>query len=288
MEDDRGILPGGAGGKTENLILAGRGMRAQWRLLIALAVAAFCFLCSLRFSYLYLNMAVDNYYISFVVNGLFDDAGECLYLHPLLNKALRMLSECITSADVFMLTGHVFVFLEFFWLTNLLLRERSDLLLAFAVSALFVIASVDLQLFNANFTVQAASFGATGMLTLLYAQRRERARTELIVGLLFFMAGYMWRKQGGLLCVPFFLLGSAVNVLSSGNRPEAAKRVIRVLVPSLLLTGCLVLTETAMNADETHRLAREYNENRVQIGPRPGGGGGHGGGIRSGPDRTAL
>ena len=67
--------PGAGQAHTANRTGSGTKERCL-RLLTALAVAAVCFVCALFFSRLY-SINIDNDYISLIVNGLFDDVGQC-------------------------------------------------------------------------------------------------------------------------------------------------------------------------------------------------------------------
>ena len=237
------------------------------RVLISLAVAVGCFAASLLFSKLY--QGSDNYSISIVVNGLLDDGGECQFLHPLMDRFLHALSVLLPGADAFMLVGHLLVFLEIFWLTDLLLREKRDPLLTAAIVLLLLLASLELQLFNCNFTIQAASFAAAGLISLSRAQRQEGAWKEGVVGALFFAAGFMWRRQGALLAAPYILLETAANILPAADRRRALKKCCMMLLPCLVLTAVLALSDVAMTSDEAHREARAYNESRARISDFP-------------------
>ena len=244
-----------------------RKTRRLRRVLISLAAAAGCFAASILFRRLYPDG--DNYYISLVVNGLFDDVGECQFLHPLLCRLLRGLSILLPTADSFALTGRILAFLEIFWLTDLLQKEKPGPLLLAAAVLLFLLASLELNIFNCNFTLQASSCAATGMLSIACAQRHERARREQVVGALFLAMGYMWRREAALLTVPYLLLDTVCGVFSAENRSLALKKACRILAPCLLLTTALWLTNAAMRSDEAHRLAKEYDDSRSAISDFP-------------------
>ena len=251
---------------NRNLLEARKTQRLQ-RVLISLMVAAGCFAVSILFHSLY--PSDDNYYISFVVNGLFDDVGECQYLHPLLGRFLHALSLLLPGADTFMLVGRLLVFLEIFWLTDLLLREKRDPRLTAAILLLLLLASLELDLFNCNYTIQAASFAAAGLISLSRAQRQEGARMEGVVGALFFAAGFMWRRQGALLAAPYILLETAANILPAADRRRTLKRCCRMLLPCLVLTAALTLSDAVISSDVAHREARAYDDSRIKISDYP-------------------
>ena len=232
-------------------------------LAIAFLTAAGCFLASLFSSGLYLDP--DNYYIAQVVCGLYDDVGQCQFLHPLLSRLLCRLSVLLPAADTFMLFIHVCAFLEIFCLTAFLLWKRKSLLLTGAVALLFLLASFDLAFFNCNFTVVTASFAATGLLFLSYAQRHDGARSELTAGICFFTLAFLCRMWGAMLAVPYLALDTAANVFCAADRRGMLKRCALVLLPCLLLVGILALTDAGMNADAEHRYAKEYNQNRFLV-----------------------
>lgn len=245
----------------------GRKTRRCRRVLISLAAAVGCLAVSILFRRLYPDE--DNYYISIVVNGLFDDVGECQFLHPLLCRLLHGLSILLPAADSFALTGRILAFLKIFWLTDLLQKEKPDPLVLAAAILLLLFASLELDLFNCNFTLQASSCAATGMLSLAYAQRHERARREQVVGVLFLAVGFMWRREAALLTVPYLLLDTVCGVFSAENRSTALRKACRILAPCLLLTAALWLSDAAMRSDEAHRLAKEYSGSRAVIADFP-------------------
>lgn len=237
----------------------------HWPLVIL--IPTLCFIGAIFSSRLYLSN--DNFTISMIVCGLYDEVGQCQYIHPFLSRLLRRVSVLIPGADVFMLMGHLLIFLELLWLAMLTLRkEKSPLQLAIT-SAFFILFTISVKLFNANFTFQAASFAATGLYTLFSAQKREGTRKEILVGLVFFSFALMWRKQAALLALPFLLLWTAAAIVNGDLRRESGKRVLAVLLGCLVLTGFFWQTDAAMNADEPHQLAIRYNKSRFRLEDYP-------------------
>ena len=212
---------------------------------------------------------MDNFTISTVVCGLYDDVGQCQYLHPFLSRLLFRMSKLIPGADVFMLMGHLLIFLELLWLAALTLRKGKSPLQLAITAAFFILFTISVKLFNANFTVQAASFAATGLYTLFSAQKREGTRKEILVGLVFFSFALMWRKQAALLALPFLLLWTAAAIMNGDLRRENGKRVLAALLGCLVLTGFFWQTDAAMNADEPHQLAIRYNKSRFRLEDYP-------------------
>ena len=237
----------------------------QW--LLVMMIPTLCFICAIFSSRLYLSN--DNFTISMIACGLYDEVGQCQYIHPFLSRLLRRVSVLIPGADVFMLMGHFLVFLELLWLSALMLQEeKSPLQLAFT-SAFFVLFTLNLKLFNGNYTVQAASFAATGLYSLLVAQKREGTWKIILVGMSFFSLAMMWRKQAAMLALPFLALGTAATVMNRDGQREDRKRAWTALLGCLVLAGTFWQTDAAMNADEAHMIARRYDNSRQRIEDYP-------------------
>lgn len=236
------------------------------KLLVAL-IPTLCFICAIFSSRLYPSM--DNFTISTIVCGLYDDVGQCQYLHPFLSRLLFRMSKLIPGADVFMLMGHLLIFLELLWLAVLTLRkEKSPLQLAIT-SAFFILITISVKLFNVNYTVQAASFAATGLYTLFKAQKRLGTWKDILTGLFFFSVALMWRKQAALLALPYLGLGSAAAIVDGDLQRENRKRILAAVLGCLVLTGVFLQTDAAMNSDELHQLAHRYDRSRQRIEDYP-------------------
>lgn len=237
----------------------------QW--LLVMMIPTLCFICAIFSSRLYLSN--DNFAISMVVCGLYDNVGQCQYLHPFLSRFLFRMSNLIPGADVFMLMGHLLIFLELLWLAARMLRKGTSPLQFAITSAFFILITISVNPFNGNFTVQAASFAATGLYSLLCAQKREGTWKEILIGLLFFSLAMMWRRQAAVLALPYLVLGTAAAIVNGDLQRENRNRVLAALLGCLVLTGFFWQTDAAMNADESHLLAQRYNNSRLKIEDYP-------------------
>lgn len=216
----------------------------------------------------------DNTQVAIIINGLF---GSPLsqYQHPLLCLSINALSILLPSSDVYTLTVHIFIFLELVVLL-LIISERpfqkpirkcelnDYLLIMFSVlTAAFL--SAGLKLWQANYTMQAASFLLTGWVVLFYAKRSKKGWRWITAGTIFIALGYMLRKEAGLLFIPFIVLMIWHEVLMSEDKKAQWRALMHYMFPAIATLFALFTSQTIFTAIEPYAGADRYNGARTAM-----------------------
>lgn len=154
---------------------------------------------------LYAN--VDNYTISVVTNRLYDADNYCVYLHPLLCWIIGIISNILPQADAFALLGRTLIWGAFVWLFYNIMGSQQKSLDKILEILFLLFLSTALNIWNENYTVQAAFFMFTGLVTLCGVERKKRfGLLDICIGTAFMCIGVMWRIQSALLFISFVLL----------------------------------------------------------------------------------
>ena len=246
-------------------------MKRFGRYTFAAFTASACFVFSLFTNSLYLY--TDNVGVALVLNGYY--AGPLSqYQHPLLCLLVNAPEKLFPSADVYTAFVHVLIFAELFVLALLLpedalkkrLSERRlrDHLCA-AVSVLFIVfLSAGMNLWQANYTIQAGSFLFTGWLVLDIANARKKSSVWVIAGTLFVAFGYMLRKEAGLLFLPFALLRFAAELFGR-KKEDGSGGFLRIYLPAFITLALLMSSQAALDRTEPYASAKRYNAARTAL-----------------------
>lgn len=218
---------------------------------------------------LYAN--VDNYTISIVTNRLYDADNYCVYLHPILCWIIGMISNIFPQADAFALLGRALIWGAFVWLFYTVMKSQqksSDKILE-ALFLLFI--SIALNIWNENYTVQAAFFMFTGLVTLFGVERKKRfGLLDICIGTAFMCIGVMWRIQAALLFIPFVLLEIvAGRICTEESGTDYWKNVKKAFGSVFLLFLILVVSRSAVQMSEEYNSSVAYDSARVKVQDYP-------------------
>ena len=235
-----------------------------YRILAAFVTALLGFAIGCLFKELYDD--VDNYFISLVLNKLYDNEIYCLYLHPLLCFILGNLSTLFSETDIFLLFLHSIVFAETFWLSYRLLslsKSKFKKILS-CLFPLFLI--VILNLYVANYTVIAASLTFVGLLTLFTEADKKPSVLHIVIGTFFVLFGVMLRYQAALLFVPFFIL--KIMVLFFEHKDDLRSHVItavKIFTPCIILCLALFVSMDLVKNSDKYSESVAYDNARRSI-----------------------
>ena len=229
----------------------------------SIAGLGFIFGCLFRNAY----GLLDNYFISLVINRIYDIDNYCLHIHPILCFFLGKLSDLMPFADVFLLFMRIVLFSETVWLSYLLLSstESKPKRIINVLFVLFLILS--LNLYTENYTVYASSLIFTGLLTLLLALHNDKnVFIHLPIGTLFVCLGFMTRYQTGLLLVPFLLLEIITTLIDHRNNLQLyIKKYIRYFAPCIILCIILFVSMTLVKTSDKYSDGFAYDNARVAV-----------------------
>lgn len=122
---------------------------------------------------------VDNFTISVVTNGLYGADDYCIYLHPLLCWIIGRLSGIFPQTDAFLLIGRLLILSALTWLFFMIVSSNLRLLDKLLDCLFLIFISTALSIWNENYTIQAAFFMFTGVLTLCSVARKVNFRARI-------------------------------------------------------------------------------------------------------------
>ncbi len=239
-------------------------MKRSSRILIATSVCFACWLLSLFTNALY--MFTDNVTAALIINGVYKNPLS-QYQHPIFCLFVNLLGKLFPFADIYTTVVHALVFFELFFLM-LLLPDKSYqkkiknwqlndwLSFLIAVLSCFFL-SEGIKIWRANYTIQAASLLFVGWTSLFFSETTNKSKPWVIAGTILVSAGYMLRKEAGLLFVPFVLLMIVVD----RNR----RSFFRYILPASIAIIVLFISQTLFNFVEPYAKANRYNEARTTL-----------------------
>ena len=247
-------------------------LKKNAQLVFALVVSLLCWLFFSITGRLYLRP--DNLGVAIVLNGLFGSPMS-QYQHPLFCLLINLLSNVFPSADMFTLFVHLMIIAELTIIEMILMDATTIkplhdwklpdyIRIMLSILAVFFL-SAGLKVWNANYTIQAASFVLTGWITLIYALREKRGTIWIITGTVIAAFGYMLRKEAGMLFIPFvglILISEFVADKQCGYRKDLFFRYVFPCCVTLIL---LFLSQTIYNTVEPNATAERYNGARTTM-----------------------
>ena len=239
-------------------------MKRNLRLPVSLLTAFLCWLFYSLTSELYLY--TDNFDVALILNGFF---GSPLsqYQHPFFCLFVNLLSKLMPFADMFTLTVHILIFIELFLLVYLLpepfwnkeKREINDWLILIITILFCVFLSAGLNLWRANYTIQAASLLFTGWLIPVM----KKDRTHIAISTVLIAFGTMIRKEAALLFIPFLALLLFLEGFTA--KKEERKVSLQKYMPTILVSALLLISQAALNLIEPFAEAKRYNTARTAL-----------------------
>lgn len=238
-------------------------MKQKTRFIISLLTAVSCWLFFAFTSELYLY--TDNVGVAVVLNGYFDNPLS-QYQHPLFCLLVNILAHLLPFADMFMVTAHILIFFELLILMFLLSEKTCketkweiDDYLIMMISVLFCLfLSAGLNIWRANYTIQAGSILFTGWLILVMGKDKK----WIIIGTFFIAFGYMMRKEVGMLFLPFASLLVLLDVFSTKKEEQ---RPLCRYVSAYIVIFLLMVSQITLNHVEPFAAAERYNIARTDL-----------------------
>ena len=244
-------------------------------LLKAILLSAACYAGSTILGPTYVN--VDNVTVALVTNGCFGQSVFCQYLHPLFCILVYRLSTLVPSADMFTVLVHFLIVLELLFLSWLGFKKLTDghksgienVLSSVTVILCIVFYSFCIRLWNANYTIQTASFVFTGMLGIFHG----KGKVSPVLGTFFISLGFLMRNAGALLFVPYFFLETLVLILDPVSEKGVQERKFRVraeeavkrILPCICIVSALLLSQAVFYSTEPYATDQLYSEARTTI-----------------------
>ena len=218
---------------------------------------------------LYAN--VDNYTISIVTNRLYDADNYCVYLHPILCWIIGIISNILPQADAFALLGRTLIWGAFVWLFYTVMKSQQKSFDKTLEILFLLFLSTALNIWNENYTVQAAFFVFTGLVTLCSVGRKKRfGLLDTCIGTAFMCIGIMWRIQAALLFIPFVLLEIvAGRICAEESGTDYWKNVKKAFGSVFLLFLILVLSRSAVQMSKEYNSSVVYDSARVKVQDYP-------------------
>lgn len=247
-------------------------MKKGCRLLFAFTIAVICWLFFSVTGKLYLRP--DNLGIAIVINGLFGSPMS-QYQHPLFCLLINLLSRVFQSADALTLSVHLMIIAELTVIEIILMDATTRkpprdwkipdyIRIMLSILAVFFL-SAGLKVWNANYTIQAASFVLSGWITLIYALREKKGTIWIITGTVFAALGYMLRKEAGMLFIPFVGLILISEFVADKQCDNQKQRFIKYVLPCCVIIFLLFASQTIYNAIEPNATAERYNGARTTM-----------------------
>ncbi|MCQ2514929.1 MAG: hypothetical protein MJ089_07575 [Ruminococcus sp.] len=240
----------------------------KWKCIgLSLVIAVLCYLIQIYTQLLYTNH--DNMWVSIVVNGIFDNDNYCIYLHPFLCWFFKVLKLIIPSADVFATTGFICISFSIFIFSYLALTLLNKKLSKCLFIILIVFLTFALSMWNNNYTVQAAYFSFIGVV-LFFTGCYHNKLFYIILGILYYCLGFMWRQESALLFIPFIILEIVFYVLE--NRLQIKKsgfKFVKCVGLFLLCVAVLMVGRCVVQNSNTYKNSVEYNQYRTDLEDYP-------------------
>lgn len=247
-------------------------MRRRSQFLFASAVAVLCWLFYTVSGNVYFYS--DNVGVAVVLNGYFGSP-LCQYQHPLFCYVVSLLSQMFSSADMYMVIVHIFILIELMAFVMVMtgkpfqkkLKEwliQDYLIVMLSILTCFFF-SAGLNLWCANYTVQAASFVFTGWTVLFWAEHNGKSFRWIVLGTGLALIGYMLRKEAALLFVPFVALMVLHDVITETNKKMVYQRIKSYLLPVCVIGLLLFISQVIFDSIEPYATAKRYNDARTAL-----------------------
>lgn len=247
-------------------------MKRRSQFLFAAAVTVLCWLFYTVSGNAYFYS--DNVGVAIVLNGYFGSP-LCQYQHPLFCVIVNLLSRVFSSADMYMVTVHIFIFIELIAIMMILTDQpfqkklKNWIIHDYVIVILSVLTcfylSAGLNLWCANYTVQAASFIFSGLVVLFWAKHNRESLRWIALGTIMSSVGYMLRKEAGLLFIPFVALAVIHDVITDKEKKEAFHRIRVFLMPVCVIVCLLFISQTIFDSIEPYATAKRYNDARTAL-----------------------
>lgn len=177
------------------------------------------------------NKINDNYLISMVMSGSLGEGNTAIpWFNPVLTSIGSLIHQAMPAADVFRLIQRSVVVISFaFGLYFTVFRKGSADIRATAVAgAFFTFFPLAFNITNSNFTIAAAYCAAVGLYLACECHAGIQGAICLFLGTLF-------RKEGALLVIPFFLLRQFFVIIRSADRKRETEGVLKKIVPMFIV-----------------------------------------------------
>lgn len=231
--------------------------------IISVVLTGICYFVFTFFSALYNDS--DNIIVSMVVNGLYGENNICQYLHPFLCLMIKPFSKVFTHTDVFLLLIHAMTVVEIFMLFYVGVsrwygkteRDIEDHL-QLAMNLFFVFfLSMGVNMWNANYTVQTASFIFTGLFLLLTGS----SKSHKVIGSMLTVFGFLLRVEGALLFIPYLFLELLIICIEADKK--CIKELFRRILPCTIIITLILTGRFVFYSFEPYKTATLYNESRT-------------------------
>ena len=247
----------------------------QKRILIlaSLLVSAICYtvFCVTGNMYTY----TDNVTVAVVTSGMYGDNNFCQYLHPFFCLIIKWLNPLFPTTDVFTTLIHValifgtgllsYIAFESVFQKSLLHWSLEDYILCALLILAIIYATLGMNLFGVNYTVQTAAIILSGILVLFYGRSRDKGRFWLISGTCFICFGYLIRLEAALIFVPFIALEVIADFLRAEDKKAHLKKDLKTIFPCILILLIILASKFIFNAMEPYASDARYNKHRTTI-----------------------
>lgn len=250
--------------------------------------------CASLFLFLYIvgSMAlplysgVDNYLISLVTNGVYSNSDNyVMYTHPILCYCIWCLHSLLPTADCYLLINEILSAIGVWILSYCVLElAPSKLFKHCGQIVLYALVMYKSSRCFDNFTVSAVFFVCVGIVAICYSLLKFHGSNKLvwlICGVAFIDIGYMWRADGALMGIPYFLFAIIVcyiilclkdkpsdNFANLVKGPINREYLFMCLAPFLIVLITLIpfaaINKTVQMSDK-YKYAVEYNNVRSEI-----------------------
>lgn len=221
---------------------------------------------------------VDNYSIAIVLNGLLGNNNFSQHQHPLLCIMIKGLSIIMPSADCFTVMVHILLIAALGWVIHILWESFTGKTERVLICSFILYMVWTVNIWNVNYTVQAAFLCFAGFISLFLKQNRT-------VGIIFFSFGLMLRIQAALLFIPFFIVTVIAWILSGsqdindknyndkkGDANSIKSRTVselKMLAPFLVCFALLVGSRAVFFSVEPWRSGLVYEQTRQKVADFP-------------------
>ena len=236
-------------------------------------ISYFIFLISSRI-YVY----TDNITVAVVLNGFYGDNNYCQYIHPFLCLLIKALIPLFPSADMFTVICHLLIFIEICLLTYIVLEtisrtesyqtNKGFIFDIIAIIAVFFMFNA-INIWDINYSVQAASFVFTGTLILLLGKELDKGRCWIVLGTIYISFGFMLRLGAACLFFPYIGLIIITEIIDTDNKKDACHKIVKYVLPALLCIAVIIVSRQVFYSIEPYATAQKYNTYRTVIEDYP-------------------
>ncbi len=212
----------------------------------------------------YLVQSVDNYGISIAANAVDVKYNYVSFLSPLLCMFIGVVSNILTSADVFKLFCDVLCFVSLWYMAAFILYRKKDISAKVGAFSIWFVA-VCSNICNENFNIITAFVSMAAFLPLMDAiGKKNIGKKHIIISVILFFCASMMRFEIVLLFIPFVALRLFFAYIKSRDK-SLVKNAALVFMPVAVCAVFVYACGYFYSHSSAVRPMVEYNAARALV-----------------------